>query len=217
MISEAIKQLITPGDGVFYTLFNSGSVSVVKMTDCVFKMLHENEPGSDKRAVYLQEMKTFYRESQENYRQTVKRLSKVFITPIDRESVHQLSVDLHAVARSIYVVPRSIAWDAENKPDSCSKHLGELLKKAASELEQMVEDIGTPKRTFVMKHARELNAIKREMETTYDHALQSLYQSNVSPAQFIRRLDVYNALREVGDYCCNTAHTAEGIVLTHVG
>ncbi|MBM3920369.1 MAG: hypothetical protein FJ347_03985 [Sphingomonadales bacterium] len=217
MIPEAIKRLITPSDGIFYVLFNTGAVTVVKMTDCLYKIVHEDEPGSDKWTAYLQEMKLFYGESQENYRQTVKRLSKVFITPIDRESVHQLSVDLHNVARSIYIVPRSISWDAEHKPDSFSKHLGLLLKKSAAELQQMVEDIGTPKRRFVMKHAKELIAIKREMEIAYDQALKSLYESKASPSQFLRRLDAYNALREVGDYCCKAAHTAEGIVLTHVG
>ena len=68
-----------------------------------------------------------------------------------------------------------------------------------------------------MKHAKELIAIKREMEIAYDQALKSLYESKASPSQFLRRLDAYNALREVGDYCCKAAHTAEGIVLTHVG
>lgn len=217
MIPLAIKQLISPGDEIFYAFFNTGSGLVVKMTDCLYKMLHEIDYSEEKKADYIREIKFLYSESQENYRQTVKRLSKVFITPIDRESVHQLTVDLHAVARSVFIVPRSIAWDTEQKPDFYSKLIGQLLKKTASELEQMVVDIGAPKRRFVLKHARELNAINREIETTYDHALQGLYKSNDSPAQFIRRLDAYNALREVGDYCCNAAHTAEGIVLTHVG
>ncbi len=217
MVPEAVKQLISPRDGIFYTLFNTGAASVVKMTDGLCKILQENEPGSDKWMAFLKEMKTFYGESQENYRQTVKRLSKVFITPIDREAVHQLSIDIYSVSRSIYLVPRTISWDAEHKPDSHSKHLVHLLKKSAGELEQMIAEIGTPKRRFVLKHAREVNAIRKEMEITYDRALKSLYQSNDSPANFIRRLDAYNALRDVGAYCCNTAYTAEGIVLTHVG
>jgi uncharacterized protein Yka (UPF0111/DUF47 family) len=217
VIPEAIKQLITPSDGIFYVLFNTGAVSVVKMTECLNNILQENEPIPNKWTSYLQEMKLFYGDSQENYRQTVKRLSKVFITPIDREAVHQLSIDIYSVARSIYLVPRSIYWDAEHKPDTYSKHLGQLLKKSAGELEQMIAEIGTPKRRLVMKHAGEVNALKKEMEITYDQALQSLYQSNESPAHFIRRLYTYNALRDVGDYCRRTAHTAEGIVLTHVG
>lgn len=187
------------------------------MTECLFKILHENEPDPDKWTAYHKEMKEFYGESQENFRQTVKRLSKVFITPIDRESVHQLSIDIHSVSRSIYLVPRAISWDAVHKPDPYSKHFGQLLKKSAAELQQMIAEIGTPKRRFVMKHAMELNAIKREMEIAYDKALQCLYQSNDSPAHFIRRLDAYNALRDVGNFCCNAAHTAEGIVLSHVG
>jgi uncharacterized protein Yka (UPF0111/DUF47 family) len=217
VIPEAIRKLIIPGDEVFYALFNTGAVSVVKMMYCLNKIILETEHDSEKCSTYLQELKMHYGESRENYRQTVKRLSKVFITPIDRESVHQLSVDLHSIARSIYLVPRSISCDADYNPDSYIQQLGQFLKKSAVELEQMVDDIGTTKRNFVMQHAKELHSTKREMEIAYDHALQSLYQGTVKPAKFIGRLDVYNALRDVGNYYCNAAHTAEGIVLTQVG
>lgn len=217
MIPAAIKQLILPSDEVFYTLFNKGAALVVKMSDCLNEILNEIDFSEDKWSSALLEMKSLYEDSQQNYRHSVKRLSRVFITPIDRESVHQLAVDLHAVARTIYLVPRSLTRHKEHLPDEYAKYLGHLLIKSASELEKMVQDIGTTKRIFVMHHAKEIFAVKREMEITYDRALQNLYQENFSPAQFIRKLEAYNSIKEVGNLCRNTANTAEGIVLTHVG
>jgi uncharacterized protein Yka (UPF0111/DUF47 family) len=217
VIPEAIRKLIIPGDEVFYALFNTGAISVVKMTRCLNDILLDIEPHSEKWTYSLQELKTYYGESRENYRQTVKRLSKVFITPIDRVQVHQLSVDLHSIARSIYLVPRSVLWDVDYSADTYIQMFGQLLTKASLELERMVDDIGSPKRNYVMKHSRELYILKREMEIAYDHALQSLYQNTFNPAKFTGRLDTYNSLKDVGDYCRNAAHTAEGIVLTQVG
>lgn len=173
VIPEAIKQLITPSDSVFYALFNTVAVSVVKMTKCFNKTLQQNDPGAYKSTAYLHEIKAFYGDSQENYRQSIKRLSKVFITPIDQESVQQLSIDIHSLARGIYLAPRSISWDAEHKPDFYSIHFGKLLKKSAAELKQMIEEIGTVKRRFVMKQTRELSAMKRVMEIAHGNEMQS--------------------------------------------
>jgi uncharacterized protein Yka (UPF0111/DUF47 family) len=217
VIPESIRQLIAPRDDVFYAFFNTGALALVNMTDCLDRILLETEPTQEKWLAYIQEMRMLYGDSRENYKHTVKRLSKVFITPIDRESVHQFSVDLHAIARSIYLVPRTISWEAGNNPDSYVKYLGHLLNKSALEFELMAQDIGTTQRRLVMKQARKLTAIKREMEIAYDHALQSLFKNKDEPAKFIRKLDAYNAFIDAGNCFINAAQTAEGIVLTHVG
>lgn len=202
---------------MFYAFFNTGARLVVKMSECLNKMLHETAFSDEKSADYIGEIKFLYSESQENYRQTVKRLSRVFITPIDRESIHQLSVDLHAVAHTIFLVPRSVSRHENQHQDIFLQQFGALVEKMAAELEQMIVDIGTTKRLYVMDHAKKIYSLKREMETLYDNALKNLYQNIEKPAQFIRILEGYTAIKEVCNFCRNTAHTAEGVVLTHVG
>ena len=216
MIAEALRRLISPGDELFYVLFNKGAEVAVNMTTCLSNLLNGSATDSETNDAYRREIRTLYAESQNHYREIVKRLSKVFITPIDREAVHELSTNLHAISRGLYLVPRYIPGDNLIN-DTHVKHLGHLIEKSVFELKQMVEEIGTPKRRFVMKHAQQLHAWRREMELTYDHALQGLYKEVDDPALFIRKIEAYNALREVGEYCQNAAHTAEGIVLTHVG
>lgn len=174
------------------------------------------DEGTEMNGSSRQEIKMLYAKSQNHYRETVKRLSRVFITPIDREAVHELSTNLHAISRSLYLVPRYIHRDNVMN-DTHIKHLSHLIEKCVFELKQMVEEIGTPRRRFVMKHAQQLHALRREMEITYDHALQGLYKNTVTPALFMQKIEAYNALLDVGEYCQNAAHTAEGIVLTHVG
>lgn len=202
---------------MFYAFFNTGSGLLMKMSDCLNKMLEESDFYGEKWSACTQDMKLYYAESQENYRHTVKRLSKVFITPLDRESIHQLSVDLHAVARIIYLVPRSMTRDKSDLPDIHIQKLSRCVSSLTAEMAKMVADIGTEKRLFVLQHSRNIYAIKREMDIAYDHALKKLYEDMDNPAQFIRKLEGYNALKEVSVFCRNAAHTAEGIVLTHVG
>lgn len=216
VIAETLRRLIIPGDELFYLLFNRGAEVTVKMTSCLTTLLSATDMDSQINGASRQEIKSLYSESQNHYRETIKRLSKVFITPIDREAVHELSTNLHAISRGLYLVPRYIPHDNVIN-DTHTRHLGQLIEKSSIELKHMVEEIGTPKRRFVMKHAQQLHALRREIELTYDHALQGLYKNVDDPALFMRKIEAYNSLREVGEYCQNAAHTAEGIVLTHVG
>jgi hypothetical protein len=216
VVSEILRRLVTPGDEVFYTLFNEGADIAVKISSRLSDLLMAYDEGTEMNGSSRQEIKMLYAKSQNHYRETVKRLSRVFITPIDREAVHELSTNLHAISRSLYLVPRYIHRDNVMN-DTHIKHLSHLIEKCVFELKQMVEEIGTPRRRFVMKHAQQLHALRREMEITYDHALQGLYKNTVTPALFMQKIEAYNALLDVGECCQNAAHTAEGIVLTHVG
>ena len=171
----------------------------------------------DAKKALFDELKTLHAQQLENYRNTVQKLSKVFITPIDRESVHQISIDIHNAGRSIYTIARTLSWLDKHPADSHILLMGNLLLKSAEEMRSMVDDIGNAHRMLVMKHAQQLHRLRREMDAAYEHALQHLFERETAPDAFLRRFESYNAIRDAGEYCQQVAHAAENVVLTHVG
>jgi uncharacterized protein Yka (UPF0111/DUF47 family) len=95
--------------------------------------------------------------------------------------------------------------------------MGGLLGRGADVLTQLIEQIGKPERERVLQLAAEMHSIRREMDLTYEYALVKLFEEEKSPATFIRRQELFSALRDSLEVCQEIAHTGENIVLTHVG
>ncbi len=215
MFLQSILSLIQPSDKLIYDRFQGQVELLNKMVSLLNKMIGSQEVKE------LQELtiqiRTHYFESLDWYRKNTAHLAKTFITPIDRESVHELYIKLHSSCRGIYLTSRSFSWMPASIKDKHLVHMGQLLLKGADELNRLVHSIGTTEKQDVMKHAIQMHTLRREMDLAYEQALQKLYEGENNPANFIRRQEMLSALRDAAETCQEIAHTGENIVLTHIG
>ena len=212
---ESIKNLIQPGDKLIYNRFNSQVLLLHEIAVLLNKMLNCDDADSLKEI--SGQIRQHYLSSAEAYRNNTAHLAKTFITPIDREAVHDLYIRLHAACRSLYLTSRSLSWLLMMAKDKYLIAMGQNLCKATEVLYELVHDIGCEGRRHVMKHAAQMHAIRREMDLTYDQALKKLYEEEAVPGKFIIRHEMLNALRDATEVCQEIAHTGENIVLTSMG
>jgi uncharacterized protein Yka (UPF0111/DUF47 family) len=215
VLLDSLKSLIQPGDKLIYQRFTFHAEILKSMVKLVNSMLvcHDEK--------YLMELntkvRTLYFESLNAYRTNTAHLAKTFITPIDREAVHELYIRLHSACRGVFFTSRSLTWVLFDSEDKQLIEMGGLLGRGADVLTQLIEQIGKPERVRVLQLAAEMHSIRREMDLTYEYALVKLFEEEKSPATFIRRQELFSALRDSLEVCQEIAHTGENIVLTHVG
>ena len=215
MLLESLKKLIQPGDKLIYQRFNA-QVQILKGAIVLLnRMLNCN--NEDELKELAAEIRSLYLNSVDACRINTAHLAKTFITPFDRESVHELYLRLHGACRSVYLTSRSLSWMLAELNDKDLVIMGQILLNGGNTLEHLIHSVATPQKDSLMKHALQMHGIRREMDMAYDQALKKLYKEENHPAGFIKRHEMFSALRDATETCQEIAHTGENIYLTNVG
>jgi uncharacterized protein len=144
----------------------------------------------------------------------IELLHKTFITPIDREDIHQLITSMDDIldmmedaAQSIYLYDiRSVTLDAKRLADICVG-CAEQVKAAVSLLSNM-ENAGK-----ILTVCAEIDKLESEADHVMRSAMAKLFRDEPDVRQVIKLRAIYETLEGVTDRCEDVANIIEGIVL----
>ncbi len=145
---------------------------------------------------------------------TVELLHKTFITPIDRDDIHQLITKLddildliEDVAQTVLLYDiRSVTPEAVAMSELCVKSVGRA--KAAVELLHSMENAKA-----ILDICKEIDRMESDADRVYRKAMAKLFRDEPDVKQVMKLRAVYDLLEEVTDRCDNVANILEGIVL----
>jgi hypothetical protein len=148
-------------------------------------------------------------------REAMEKLNRSFVTPFDREDIHELVCRLDdaldqmdaAVARMVlYRVPA---------PTEDARALAKILIKATEILKEVMPQLRTMKQPqVILNRCLEIHAQEAEADRIEQHAIAKLFQT-AEPIEVIKWKDIYEDLETATDRCEDVANVIEQIVLRH--
>jgi hypothetical protein len=147
----------------------------------------------------------------------IHRLYESFTTPINRDQLHTLALDLDRVVDSLQSVANSVATHHIEHSTSRAREMASLGADACIELHRAVIALGQRDRVGVIStHCREIEAIEsRGAEVTRD-AVRVLFEAEGDEAAVwhaMKMRGLYFMQEAVLDHCKRAARTLEEIVL----
>ena len=147
-------------------------------------------------------------------RSAIGLLHKTFITPIDRDDIHQLVTRMDDIldmmedaAQSIYLYDiRSVTLEAKRLADICVG-CAEKVKEAVSLLAHMEN---APK---ILAVCAEIDKLESEADHVMRSAMAKLFRDEPDVRQVIKLRAIYELLEAVTDRCEDVANMIEGIIL----
>jgi uncharacterized protein len=145
---------------------------------------------------------------------TVELLHKTFITPLDRDDIHQLITNMDDILDLIEDSAQSISmYDLQSvTPDAA--RLTEICVGCAEKVKAAVELLPN------MENARQILEVCADidrLESDADHlmrtAMAKLFRDEPDVRQLIKLRTVYELLEEMTDRCEDVANIIEGIVI----
>ena len=144
----------------------------------------------------------------------IELLHKTFITPLDRDEIHQLITSMDDIldmmedaAQSIYLYDiRSVTLDAKRLADICVG-CAEQVKAAVSMLSNMENA------TKILAVCAEIDKLESEADHVMRSAMAILFRDEPDVRQVIKLRTIYELLEGVTDRCEDVANIIEGIVL----
>ncbi len=142
------------------------------------------------------------------------RLNQTFMTPIDREDIHDLASALDDILDEVDAVADrfviyKIAWPTES-----AIRLADILYQASVAVGSGVDRIG-------MSHAQikeccvKVNSLENEADRVSRDAISGLFEKETDPISVIKWKEIYETFEEGTDRCEDVANVIERIVLKH--
>ena len=143
----------------------------------------------------------------------VNRLDRTFITPLDREDIHQLAADLDDVMDAIDgTARRSQIFHLGLAPQGV-KQLTEVIQRMVGVLAEAVGRL--KKGDDVMKYCIEAKKLEEEGDALYQEALGRMFETERDALEVIKWKEIYDNLEMTLDQGEDVANVLESITLKH--
>ena len=164
-------------------------------------------------AAAADQIKRLEHECDEISHEILRGIDQTFITPIDREDIHQLAVRLDDVIDLIDGTVRRVSLFNVSEPTPLSHALSQIIVKATQELVKAVSAL--QKQKGVIAHCIRIKQLENEGDVAYHEAVASLFREQIAPIEVIKWKDIYDNMERCIDQCAGVAHVLESVVLKH--
>jgi len=145
---------------------------------------------------------------------TIEKLNKTFITPIDREDIHELICRLDDIVDFIDSAVSRITLYKVEKPTEDAKALARVLVEATRIILKLVPEMRNLRKSDILiQGCVTVHTQENEADRIEQHALAALFENGHDPTTIIKWKDIYQDLETATDRCEDVANVIEGIVL----
>ena len=139
-------------------------------------------------------------------------LDKTFITPIDKEDIHRLSMLLDDVIDFIYATSIRLTIFKINRIDDHIRKLSDIILETVKKIELGV--IGVSKLKSMNRFYIDIHTLENKADDIYHEALGDLFNKK-DPIEIIKYREIYEYLENITDRCEDIANVIESIVVKH--
>lgn len=201
---------LIPRENVFFDLFEKCAVNVAEGA-LVLNELLETFSDLDGRVAKIQEIE--HRGDQLTH-ETLKKVNSTFITPLDREDIHELVCRMDDILDLTDGTLSRIKLYKIQQPTEDIRALSRVLVKATAVLVEAVRGLRKLKKSEeILRLCVEIHTHENEGDRIHQHAIAALFDSQANPLDVIKWKDIYESLELATDRCEDVANILEGIVL----
>jgi predicted phosphate transport protein (TIGR00153 family) len=141
------------------------------------------------------------------------KLNQTFITPFDREDIHELASRLDDVLDFVNAASdRLITYKIDCPPVEAAE-LASVIVRQAEELSKAVALL--EKQDGILPHCVEINRLENMADATARGAIGKIFESETDPVRLIKHKELLEVLEMATDKAEDAANVLETVVLKH--
>jgi uncharacterized protein len=199
---------LIPREVRFFDLFEQQSQHIIKGAQLLRELVNN---FSDARAK-SHAIKEVEHQGDQITHDIVKKLNTTFITPIDREDIHDLATRLDDVLDFIEAAAERLVVYRIKEPTSASRAMAEVIVQQTHAMERAIKCLRTMDPGF-HEHAVEVNRLENSADNLLRDSLAALFEEQADPIEVIKWKEIYETMETVTDRCEDVVNVIEGIIL----
>jgi len=201
---------LMPREGKFFELFNLHAERIVEGSRELAAMI-----GTfSELEAHAQRIDAAERAADKVTHETIALLHKTFITPFDRDQIHQLITTMDDILDLTQDVAESVALYDLRKITPEAKQLADICHMSCERVAAVVRLLHNVKRAdAIMKICEEIDRLESDADRVLRGAMSKLFRDEPDAKNLIKLRTIYELLETISDRCEDAANIIEGIVI----
>lgn len=205
---------LMPQRAEFYELLAAHSDRVVAGANATLRLMNGLGLGTEDIAVLVAEVNLNEQSADKIKAELISLLHRSFTTPINRDQIHTLTIELDAVLNALQAVANAIGMYNIQASTGESREMASLGADACMRLNRAVIALADPKRKPEIKElCKEIDAIESQADRIQRKAITELFRDGGSVWTAMKMREFYALQEEVLDRCESAAKTIEEILI----
>jgi predicted phosphate transport protein (TIGR00153 family) len=212
-LDQIIKKLL-PKDDHFFSLLEESTVNLRKAGIELKKL--PNCKTQRQREEAAKRIKDIEHDGDSVTHKIFSELNSTFVTPLDREDIHELASALDDVLDHIDGCAHRFAlYKITGVPKAFSELISVLIL-SMKELQNGVHLLrNLNKAEAIQSTFKKINEYENQADEIFDQAVADLFEKEKNPIRIIKMKEIYVGLETATDKCEDAANVLEGILIKH--
>jgi uncharacterized protein len=207
---------LLPREGNFFELFNDHGKHIADGARSFMAMV-QNYADETLRLKHAADVDNAEKQADRITAEVHRLLHKTFITPIDREQIHDLINAMDDILDLLQDSSEVMSlYDLKSVSEDVLR-LGEISVRCCDRVQHVVSLLPQLSKPAVaeaaLKTCEEIDRLESDADRVMRSAMSKLFRDNIEVRELIKLKAVYEHLESISDRCEDVANIVEGIVL----
>jgi predicted phosphate transport protein (TIGR00153 family) len=205
-------QIVVGKDKKFFLQFESITTNVIDISNLLVDML--NATSGERRAELAAEINKLEDQGDKYTHELLNDLGKNFITPFDREDIHELVSAIDDVVDYIHGSAKRIILYKQNSISPAMQNLAGLILKGSKELNIAVLGLRTISKTKSINEAcARIKTIEHHADLVFNTEVSKLFEESKDGVELIKVIEILQNLEEATDKCKYASKVIKSILM----
>ncbi|HNW50939.1 MAG TPA: DUF47 family protein [Prolixibacteraceae bacterium] len=193
-----VLHYFVPKEKKFYGMFNQVAINIVDASVEFNKLI--NAQTIEERKEIGVTIKAIEKKGDDLTTNIFDELHSTFITPFDREDIHELASVMDDVIDLIYSVSGKIEYYHFTNISTYMKEMTNLIHEGCKQIQVAVRGLETMrKEDHIMRACKELNKIESQVDGFYHRALYNLFENEKDAIELIKQKEVLQNIEKIAN------------------
>lgn len=209
---DKIFGFLVPKDRKFFPLFNDAADNLVLASELLIKLVRERD--LTQRLEYMKQIKDVEHIGDDITRSLLTELNGTFITPFDREDIHELINNMDDVVDYIHAASKRIHfYKVSNFPEEFVQ-IADRIHSANKEIQNVLRSVRSVNdfKNHVLS-CEKISEYESEVDDIYQEYLSELFDTEINAIDLIKKRDILTTLEKAIDKCDDVGNIFSSLIV----
>lgn len=208
-----VLTLFAPKDRIFYALFAKDAENLLLATRTLKELF--TTAGNGRREALIEEIRQLERTGGDLTQEIFNQLSINFITPFDREDIHELTRAMYDVIDLIQAAAMRLDISRITEVTKPMMDLADLIEAGVIKVQLAINELKGLDYKKISAILKEIHQIEEQADEVFDNAIRALFDKEKDPIMLVKNQQVLEMLENATDRCDEVAKVINAIILKY--
>lgn len=208
-----VLTLFAPKDKIFYALFAKNAENLLLAARALKELFSTS--GNARRKELIEKIRQFERTGDDITQEIFNQLSINFITPFDREDIHELTRAMHDVIDFIQAAAMRLDISNISEVTKPMAELANLIEVGVVKVQSAIGELKGLDYKKISVILKEIHQIEEQADEVFDNAVRALFDNEKDPITLVKYQQLLDILENATDRCDEVAKVINAIILKY--